>query len=252
MGSSMSRYKRAPIYYACLPSIQSCIGNIELCYHDLTSQGCYKCYHYTENQSLYSEEDTTAIFHSVDWGSHERYLNSIPQAKKTKVIKYMHNWQTTGRQKQLFSDVHDTDISLCPFGCGQSENPQHYLQCLVPPNPDESRTCFRSIASWMKKSLTHPVLQVIIIKAMKIWLKGDSPSAQDITLENEEYEDEIIQAHTNQHAIGWNNFVKERLSKRWSEIQQSHYNMMNRHRNTKCQDPLPPKYSSQWWSSNLI
>ena len=156
----------------------------------------------------------------------------------------MHNWQTTGRQKQLFSDVHDTDISLCPFGCGQSENPQHYLQCLVPPNPDESRTCFRSIASWMKKSLTHPVLQVIIIKAMKIWLKGDSPSAQDITLENEEYEDEIIQAHTNQHAIGWNNFVKERLSKRWSEIQQSHYNMMNRHRNTKCQ--YPPLLSKRW------
>ena len=50
----------------------------------------------------------------------------------------------------------------------------------------------------MKKSLTHPVLQVIIIKATKIWLEGDSPSAQDITLENEEYEDAIFQAHTNQ------------------------------------------------------
>jgi len=25
------------------------------------------------------------------------------------------------------------------------------------------------------------------------------------------------------------------------------------HRNTKCQDPpLPPKYSGQWWASNLI
>ena len=31
------------------------------------------------------------------------------------------------------------------------------------------------------------------------------PSAEDITLENEEYEDEIIQAHNTQDAIGWNN-----------------------------------------------
>ena len=104
--------------------------------------------------------------------------------------------------------MHDTDIDLCPFGCGQSENPQHYLQCPESPHQEESRTCFRSIASWMKSSLTHPVLQVIILKAMKAWLQGDSPSVTDITLEHEEYEDEIMQAHSNQDAIGWNNFLK--------------------------------------------
>jgi hypothetical protein len=122
----------------------------------------------------------------------------------------MHNWQNTGRQNKLFSasitsNEQDTDISLCPFGCGQSENPQHYRQCSASPNLDESRICFRSIASWMKNALTHPVLQVLIIKAMKAWLQGDSPSAEDITLENEEYEYEIIQAHNTQDAIRWNN-----------------------------------------------
>jgi hypothetical protein len=62
----------------------------------------------------------------------------------------------------------------------------------------------------MKNALTHPVLQLIIINAMKAWLQGDSPSAQDITLEIEEYEDEIIQADNNQDANGWNNFFKGR------------------------------------------
>jgi len=54
----------------------------------------------------------------------------------------------------------------------------------------------------MKSLLTHPVLQVIILKAMKSWLRGDSPSATDINLEHEEYEDETVQAHSNQDAIG--------------------------------------------------
>ena len=143
------------------------------------------------------------------------------------------------------SDMHDTDIDLCPFGCGQRENPQRYLQCPDSPNPEEIRTCFRSIASWMKSSLTHPIIQVIILKAMQAWLQGDSPSALDITLENEEYEDEIIQAHSNQDAIGWDNFFKRLLSKQWSEIQQSYYDTINRPRNTNCQDFLAPKYSGQ-------
>ena len=119
----------------------------------------------------------------------------------------MHNWQNTGRQNKLFSasitsDEQDTDISLCPFGCGQIENPQHYLQCSASPNPDESRICFRSIASWMKM---HSPTQFSKLSSSKLWKQGDSPSAEDITLENEEYEYEIIQAHNTQDAIRWNN-----------------------------------------------
>ena len=45
---------------------------------------------------------------------------------------------------------------------------------------------------------------------------------------------------------------KDVLSKQWSEIQQSHYDTTNRRRNTKCRDILSPKYSGQWWASNLI
>jgi hypothetical protein len=104
----------------------------------------------------------------------------------------------------------------------------------------------------MKSSLTHPVLQVVLLKAMKAWLQRESQSAADITLEHEEYEDKIIQAPSNQDAIGWNNFFIGRLSKQWSDIQQHHYDTINRHRNDRCQDFLAPNYSGQWWASNLI
>lgn len=61
-----------------------------------------------------------------------------------------------------------------------------------------------------------------------------------------------MQAHSNQDAIGWNNFLKGWLSKQWSKTQQSTYDTMNRRRNARCQDFLAPKYSGQWWASNLI
>ena len=63
------------------------------------------------------------------------------------------------------------------------------------------------------------IRDITTTKDMKAWLQGEKTSFTDITLENEEYEHEIIQAHCNQAAIGWDNFFKRRLSKQWSKIQ---------------------------------
>jgi hypothetical protein len=57
-------------------------------------------------------------------------------SKRIKVAKYIHNWQNVGSQKLKHhqssknTEKEEEEITdKCPFGCGQSEIPQHYLRC---------------------------------------------------------------------------------------------------------------------------
>jgi len=58
------------------------------------------------------------------------------------------------------------------MSCGSCENPQHYLHCTKNPKPDEINRCVNSIAKWMTKAGTSKPLMIIIIKAMREWLKA--------------------------------------------------------------------------------
>jgi hypothetical protein len=71
---------------------------------------------------------------TIDWLAFEQYMNSLPQNKRIKVAKYIHDWQNVGSQKLKYhqsnksEENQENDITdKCPFGCGQREISQHYL-----------------------------------------------------------------------------------------------------------------------------
>jgi|AntRauTorckE5430_2_1112549.scaffolds.fasta_scaffold16268_3 hypothetical protein len=74
----------------------------------------------------------------IDFDAFGRYMKSLPTQRRTNVIKYIHNRQNTGRQKQKFliskkTDTDNTvawDTTKCPHGCGEVERatlPQMHL-----------------------------------------------------------------------------------------------------------------------------
>ena len=75
---------------------------------------------------------TKEIFNSIDWDAHESYLTKLPYLKAVKVIKYIHDWQNTGAQKELFDSKrhepeHQHHKYQCPMKCGRQETAQHFL-----------------------------------------------------------------------------------------------------------------------------
>ena len=108
-----------------------------------------------------------AIFDLVDWKSIGVYMKRLSIAKRSKVMKLMHNWQNTGRQKGLFAESAATtpeqlglvsQVEKCPMGCGCYESSMHYLQCKKNPCSAEMKRGLDGIKQWMKKSDTYPAL----------------------------------------------------------------------------------------------
>jgi len=88
-------------------------------------------------------------------------------AKRIKVSKYIHDWQSTGSQKRKVCTRKDPleeeayqEFSRCPMSCGSCETPQHYLHCTKNPKSDEINQCVNSIAKWMTKAGTSKPLTI--------------------------------------------------------------------------------------------
>ena len=130
----------------------------------------------------------------------------------------MFNWQNTGRQKQLFEDgAAQTEgreaqqVGLCPMGCGAVETPQHYLQCHILHDAKIINRDFAGVSKWMKKTRTHPELQVIIEKSLIQWMTSGIP-IETWELQETKYREDLETAIQNQNFIGWDNMMKGRIA----------------------------------------
>ena len=47
-------------------------------------------------------EWNTGTLDKIDFSTFGRYIASLPNQQRTNVIKYINNWQNTGRQEQKF------------------------------------------------------------------------------------------------------------------------------------------------------
>lgn len=82
----------------------------------------------TLRQYIKEKNDWSEVtFDEVDWTSLGGCLKPLSISKCAKVVKMMHNWQNTGRQKGLFcmgmdTTVEDDEVTVqlekCPMGCG--------------------------------------------------------------------------------------------------------------------------------------
>ena len=137
----------------------------------------------------------------------------------------MFDWQNTGEQKQRFEnsaarseDCDAAQVALCPLNCGCQETAQHFLKCVVVQNANITDQCFTSLNRWFAKHRTHPVLQKLLMDAIRAWM-----DATEWTLDMEVPADlqdwGIHAAFKEQSCIGWNNFMKGHISHAFGMIQ---------------------------------
>ena len=198
------------------------------------------------------ERWSAETFSLVDWQAMGRAMKSISIHKQINAAKYMFDWQNTGAQKQRFErslasqeDRPEEQVNLYPLNCGCTETAQHFLQCRILRDARILDQCYTSVNRWFAKHWTHPVLQKILMTAIRAWIdETEIETSFDTLPELQEWG--IQDALTEQTQIGWNNFFKGCITKAFGNIQMKAYHA----------DPhitqVPSHYSAIWWTSRLI
>jgi hypothetical protein len=186
----------------------------------------YKSKGWTEDSLLY-----------VDWIAMEKFLLTLSPIVRCNTIQLMHNWQNTGYQKLQFHNAIHKDVdpsslesdnntalrdSRCPLGCGRLEEPFHYMQCTTDTMFAAREKGLSTLREGLEKLKTAPTLIEAIVAGIHCWTYD---TEYDLTEESNpllfDYQHTVLLQQ--QQQIGWDNFMKGYLSKKWRYIQGSYY-----------------------------
>ena len=153
---------------------------------------------------------------------------------RMRVKKFIHNRLPTNGREHLY---YDHQPGICHQCKGAPETEDHILQC-----PTASRKNLRS--EWVKEmksflSLPHTpsAIKDAISNSLQLWL---DPSNTD-NLTDTAGPQEVMQALESQNDIGWDHFVRGRITIEWGEIINLHL-QLNQITN----------YTAEQWGSKIL
>jgi hypothetical protein len=172
---------------------------------------------YAEHVTM-KEHWAPATYATVWWEAQKRSLSKLEDNDRTRINKFVNrilpsNWKLHQQDKQ--------HSSKCP-SCNEIETNQHILACSNPRRAKLQNNMLRTVRKAMEKNETHIHAQEIILHGIKAAINHGI----EIVAEEDLYfqPSGIIKlALKEQNAIGWTNFYKGRISKKWEQVQQQHY-----------------------------
>ena len=96
------------------------------------------------------------ILHLVDWASMGTYMKELGGTRAINVLKYAHDWQNDGQQKETFYGP--SEEVECPAKCGEMKTHMHFLSYKSPPSLHSFRTRLDSFQSIHKRLCTASVI----------------------------------------------------------------------------------------------
>jgi hypothetical protein len=151
---------------------------------------------------------------TIDWTIHSRSINKIPRRQHHQVAKYIHNWLPTfGRLHKL--NQHPTDI--CPRCKDSKETNQHLIQCRWISDETFKIQKTSKLATILKKSnpTSNDAIHQAITQCIEAWMHNQpQPDYDHLLHDPNPY---LHAAIATQEVIGWDNFLKSRFSKAWSD-----------------------------------
>ena len=175
----------------------------------------------------------------IEWEGIDAMLRSVGPMKRAQLIKLIHNWQNTGRQKGRFRDARlklDSEAPLipteeelhcheCPDGCNEEETDLHYLNCPAPHAVKRRQACIIKVLSRLKKLRTYEGIMSNIG-----YILGTISLNEDINFDWDELHRDgdmaLSLALIGQEAIGWNCLCQGFIHVEWAKIQARHYRRM--------------------------
>ena len=176
-------------------------------------------------------EWTWETVEKIDWEHFEIAIDAVLKQSKTRfsrLIKFQHEIQNTGRQRKLFSTAGPGPVvsDRCPCCMIAEETTMHLHQCLAP----EMRAVLTEGLHNLEDKLRLRQMPSEMWTALRqgIWSFCGCNSA------TEESNDEAIRAATRtQQEIGWDNFMKGRVAKEWGDMMGTIYEKNAAYRRTE-------------------
>jgi hypothetical protein len=180
---------------------------------------------------------TMQLISLVDWINMESFLKTRHPIDRCNIIQSMHDWQHTGSQKSKFmprrcSDEHGDNHKSegqygeyegeCPFECGHTESPFHYMQCTGDILSTARKIGKEALEQSLTKMHTAPSLQEAILQGIFCW-EDSTEYELDETSHKYLFDEAHTRLLTSQRDIGWDKFIKGYLSKDWGYIQEQYY-----------------------------
>jgi hypothetical protein len=163
-------------------------------------------------------------------------LKKARPTRRIQMIKMMHNWQNTGKQKAIIRDarlradtplplaptVEETTCHLCPHGCGRDEGYMHYLTCTTETAKEERKRLIKKVLRRLRSLRTSASIMSTVG-----YVLASLSETEEVDLEQDNRNCQmppmVKEAMECQSVIGWIEFCQGFYHKVWTKIQEIHY-----------------------------
>ena len=167
----------------------------------------------------------------VNWTLVGDTTSSSTWSQRKFVIKWATDMLPVGkRQKQ----IRQAETSRCPR-CTGVETTWHVARCTHKDNVHIRNSSLRQLDSWLRKLKTDPNIVRALMLILPLWYeKRLARTYCPILVSND-----VKQAVSEQHNIGWDNFVTGFWTQSWAEVQHRHFKR------------LKLRYSGRRWAAKV-
>ena len=161
----------------------------------------------------YDSKWNDQIYDTIAWDYIGDLLRKLPIGHRIQLSKLMHDLLPTAKPIQTFDNRHD---GRC-FECGQLwEDTNHVLQCPSDKREQARSDAFQVLREHFQRQHTPLIMTDIICTTMSHWIQRRRITPPDWPTPSEPIMMAITRAFQSQTRIGWDQFLRGRLTNEWS------------------------------------
>ena len=151
------------------------------------------------------------------WSIHGKAIQLLSHNDRMRIQKFIFNrWATNSRQAKYFSHI----LPVCSTCSHSTENEDHILRCLSPSRAQLRVLWLNDLDRFLSAPHTHDAVRQAILLGINAWLKNTKPPTLQLSIPDASTQ--LLQAYEEQAIIGWDHFLRGRLSLVWAHLAQFH------------------------------
>jgi hypothetical protein len=182
------------------------------------------------------------IFDTVWWSPHGKAMNKFGTHQQLMLQKYLNNRLPTNKRENRYYKYISSGCSVCH----ELETQQHILQCTGCMLRNTARKQYLvDLRSYFEQTYVSPTTTHVILSSVSAYINGHAPpTLQFFGLENTT---SLALAFVEQSNIGWDQWFKGKLSKKWKDVYEHdlHHGILQTNNH-------PRVIAAEVWATNII
>lgn len=211
-------YARIP--YSMFPTTKAQLSILEACITAKHKESIRNAYHTQDLREYYCEKFNweSDTIDQIWWDVFGTAIKKLSNADRQRIQKYNVRRLHTNNRQHIFDKV---SSDRC-MNCNQLEDNDHIVRCSqCGPKRKEIKTeWINTVLEYLSEDHTPPSVRLVIMTAVTSWLNDlPIPNIQQI---DSSASPQLRKAYTSQNEIGWDNFLRGKLSQHWETVLTNH------------------------------